>query len=93
MVLSCLALTQPMEVLMDTFLRRTEVERITGLSRSEIYRRIKDGTFPEPIQLGARAVAWSQSSIERWQAECMSAGWDPNRVAIAANDRKRAEAA
>ena len=52
---------------MDIFLRRTEVERITGLSRSEIYRRIADDEFPQPIQLGKRAVAWSQIAIEQWQ--------------------------
>ena len=67
---------------MDTFLRRTEVERITGLSRSEIYRRISDGDFPKPIQLGKRAVAWSQAAIEQWQDDCRAAGWDPNRLSI-----------
>lgn len=82
MVLSCLALTQPMEVLMDTFLRRTEVERITGLSRSEIYRRIKDGKFPKPVQVGSRAVAWTQFSITNWQDECLAVGWDPNRESV-----------
>jgi prophage regulatory protein len=73
---------------MDIFLRRTEVERITGLSRSEIYRRIADDEFPQPIQLGKRAVAWSQIAIEQWQESCRAAGWDPNRLSI--NDDKEA---
>ncbi len=73
---------------MDTFLRRSEVERITGLSSSEIYRRIKDGKFPEPIQLGVRAVAWSQFSIEEWQDECRAVGWDPNRLSLTSGELK-----
>ena len=75
-------------MLMDTFLRRSEVERITGLSSSEIYRRIKDGKFPEPIQLGARAVAWASSSIEEWQDECRAAGWDPKRLSLTSGELK-----
>ena len=38
----------------------------TGLSKSEIYRRIKVGTFPRPLKLGARAIAWCASDIEVW---------------------------
>ncbi len=73
---------------MDTFLRRPEVERVTGLSGSEIYRRIKDGNFPEPIQLGVRTVAWSSTSIEKWQDECRAVGWDPNRLSIRSRELK-----
>jgi prophage regulatory protein len=47
-------------------LRLPSVENHTGLSRSEIYRRIKAGTFPTPIKLGARAVAWPAAQIEAW---------------------------
>jgi prophage regulatory protein len=47
-------------------LRRKQVEREVGLSRSTIYQRIKDGTFPKPIQLGARAVGWRASDIEQF---------------------------
>ena len=38
----------------------------TGLSKSEIYRRIKLGMFPAPVKLGARAVAWPSATIETW---------------------------
>lgn len=50
----------------ERLLRRPEVEYLTGLSRSSIYRGIKDGTFPQPVQLGARMVAWPESAIEEW---------------------------
>lgn len=56
-----------------TFLRRPQVETRTGLKRSTIYQRIANGTFPEPIRIGPRAVAWLESDIAKWQAERVSA--------------------
>lgn len=50
-------------------LRLPQVKAQTGLSRSELYRRIAIGSFPAPIKIGARASAWSSVEIERWIAE------------------------
>jgi prophage regulatory protein len=48
-------------------LRRKQVELRTGLSRSTIYQRIANGTFPKPISLGGlRAVGWLESEVEGW---------------------------
>lgn len=47
-------------------LRLPSVAKQIGLSKSEIYRRIKAGTFPQPLKLGARAVAWPAASVEAW---------------------------
>ncbi|WP_295990459.1 AlpA family transcriptional regulator [Rugamonas sp.] len=47
-------------------MRMPSVAAQTGLSKSEIYRRIKLGTFPKPLKLGARAVAWPAAAIESW---------------------------
>ena len=52
-----------------SILRRKMVEKRTGLSRSTIYLRIQEGTFPRPIKLGARAVGWVENEIEAWLAE------------------------
>ncbi len=52
-----------------SIVRRKVVEARTGLSRSTIYQRVKDGTFPPPISLGSKAVGWLQSEIEDWIAE------------------------
>ena len=49
-----------------SILRRKQVESRTGLSRSTIYLRIKEGSFPKPISLGARAVGWLESEVEEW---------------------------
>jgi prophage regulatory protein len=54
-----------------TILRRREVEARTGLARSTIYERVKLGTFPAPIRLGAKAVGWLESEIETWISNCV----------------------
>ncbi len=54
-----------------SILRRKQVEKRTGLSRSTIYLRIQEGAFPRPIKLGARAVGWLENEIEAWLAERM----------------------
>ena len=59
---------------MDTrLLRRPEVEKLTHLSRSAIYARMKAGTFPPPLRLGANSVAWRATDIERWISELHTA--------------------
>ena len=49
-----------------TILRLPAVKARTGLSRSTIYLRISEGTFPKQISLGARAVGFVESEIEEW---------------------------
>ncbi|WP_134018180.1 helix-turn-helix transcriptional regulator [Modicisalibacter xianhensis] len=41
----------------------------TGLSRSTIYKYISDGSFPKPVSLGVRNVAWVESEVEDWILE------------------------
>ena len=47
-----------------SILRLPVVKSRTGLSRSTIYLRIKEGTFPSPVSLGARAVGWPSTDID-----------------------------
>jgi prophage regulatory protein len=49
-----------------TILRLKQVQARTGLSRSTIYLRISERTFPQQISLGARAVGWIEQSITDW---------------------------
>src|SRR5439155_12401841 len=51
---------------MHTILRLPDVKRSTGLSRSTIYLRIAQGTFPKPVSLGGRAVGWLESEVQQW---------------------------
>jgi prophage regulatory protein len=54
------------EELMRTVLGLPEVKARTGLSRSTIYFRIAQGSFPKPISLGGRAVGWLEAEIQEW---------------------------
>ena len=47
-------------------LRRPEVEQRTGLSRSAIYAAMAAGAFPKPLKLTAKAVGWTDCSIDAW---------------------------
>jgi len=38
----------------------------TGLRRSTIYSKMKEGTFPKAIKLGLRSVGWIAEEIEEW---------------------------
>lgn len=53
----------------DWIMRRPEVERTVGLSRSQIYELMSKGLFPRPLRLGPRAVGWRSSFIFRWLDE------------------------
>jgi prophage regulatory protein len=47
-------------------LRLPAVKTRTGLSRSTIYLRVSEGTFPRPVSLGGRAVGWIDSEVQQW---------------------------
>lgn len=48
------------------FIKRQQVELITGMSRTEIYRRISDGRFPKQISLSPKSVVWIESEVLDW---------------------------
>ncbi len=50
----------------DRLLRRREVEKISGMSRSSIYRLMQEGDFPRPVRVGPAAVRWKASDIVAW---------------------------
>ncbi len=50
----------------DRILRRKDVEDLTGLSRSTIYRHVSAGTFPAPVKLTERLIGWRESAISDW---------------------------
>lgn len=53
--------------------RLPQVKARTGLSRSEIYRRIALGTFPAHVKIGEHASAWVASEIDGFIADCIAA--------------------
>ena len=50
-------------------LRLPTIKAITGLSRSTIYLRMSEGSFPRQVNLGSRAVGWLASEIDHWIEE------------------------
>ncbi len=47
----------------------------TGLSRSTIYCKIADGTFPAQLKISMNGTGWHESDIDCWIAN--PAGWRP----------------
>ena len=58
--------------LSDPFLKIAEVCREVGLSRSSIYRRIEQGTFPPPRRIGCGQIRWPASVIRQWKEATVS---------------------
>ena len=51
---------------------RTVLDR-TGLSRSTLYRKIGEGSFPPQLKISVHGAGWSEAEVERWVAN--PAGW------------------
>lgn len=51
------------------FLRMSQVQARTGLSRSTIRRWVKRGLFPQPIRLGECVLVWIEAEVEQWIRE------------------------
>lgn len=54
-------------------IRLPEVKATTGLSKSTIYARIAEGTFPRQVPIGPRLVVWVNSDIQNWINDQVSA--------------------
>jgi prophage regulatory protein len=76
---------------MNQLLRLPQVMNRVGLRPTRIYELMGDGSFPKPIRLGERAVAWLESEVDAW----IVAQAQKPRVEIRTSSgrRKRAEAA
>lgn len=48
---------------MERLLPLERVKEVTGCSRSGIYR---DPTFPKPVKLSPRRVAWVEGEVQNW---------------------------
>lgn len=65
-------------------LRISKVEEITGYKKSSIYKFLKTGDFPTPLQLGPRRIGFRSDEIEAWIKS-------RPRVSLAATNRKPGE--
>lgn len=55
----------------DRILRIGTVLQLTGLSRSTLYRKVQQGTFPKQIKLSKRCAGWRQSAVNAWMRNPM----------------------
>ncbi|WP_330997897.1 helix-turn-helix transcriptional regulator [Gluconobacter oxydans] len=51
---------------LDQLLTAQEVADKLRTTPSNLYRKIKAGRFPAPIQLSVRCVRWRESDVARW---------------------------
>ena len=49
----------------DRIVRLITVVARTGLSRSTIYRKIGEGTFPAQLRISVNGAGWRESDINR----------------------------
>jgi prophage regulatory protein len=76
----------------DRFLRMRSVLERVGFSRSTLYRKMQEGTFPRQVQISDYCRGWRESAINRWmanpacyrEADCSTDG-----SMLADNDRSR----
>ena len=59
----------------DRIVRLKTVLARTGLSRSTIYRKIAEGTFPVQLKINTNGTGWHKSAFNRWIADRV--GWRP----------------
>ena len=52
----------------NQFWRLPKVQQETGLSRTSIFRKMEDGTFPKSFKITERSVAWLSDEVEQWKA-------------------------
>ena len=53
-------------------IRLPQVLDRVGLGRAAVYERVKAGTFPAPIKIGA-ASAWVEEEVDEWIAAQVTA--------------------
>lgn len=44
---------------------KTVLER-TGLSRSTLYRKMQDGSFPKSVRISLRCAGWREAAVNTW---------------------------
>lgn len=77
-----------------TLMRLAEVLAHTGKSRSALYRDMDDGLFPNPVSIGANAVAWPEHEVNAINAARISGKSEAEiRALVASLQAERATAA
>jgi len=62
----------------ERIIRLKTVLHRTGLSRSTLYRKIGEGTFPRQVPISVHGTGWHESAVDRWIAN--PAAWREDRA-------------
>jgi len=57
----------------DSIIRPAAMCKLTGKSRTTLWRDEKSGRFPKRIKIGAQATGWLRSDYEAWIASLRAA--------------------
>ena len=63
----------------EALIKLPEVLRYTGLCKSEVYEKMREGSFPIACELGPKSVAWVWGEIADWN---MARRRVPSRLAM-----------
>ena len=59
--------SRPAPTLPETgFLRQQQVLAFVPISKSTLWRRIQEKTFPKPLKLSPRVTVWRAEDIRKW---------------------------
>ena len=53
----------------DRLIRLPDVENLIGCKKSTVYTMVREGTFPKPIRLSSRMVAWPETAVLQWMQD------------------------
>lgn len=53
----------------DRLLNLHEVKAAVGLGKSMIYRKMREGSFPQSCKAGGCSTRWSEREVQDWIAE------------------------
>ncbi|CAM5533483.1 helix-turn-helix transcriptional regulator [Sphingobium scionense] len=56
----------------DRIIRMKTVLARTGLSRTTLYRKMGEGTFPRQVKISVHGAGWRESAVNRWIADPVS---------------------
>ncbi|MFD1104386.1 helix-turn-helix transcriptional regulator [Sphingobium olei] len=56
----------------DRIIRLKTALARTGLSRTTLYRKMGEGTFPRQVKISIHGTGWRESAVNRWIADPMA---------------------
>ena len=77
----------------ERIIRLKTVLARTGLSRSTLYRKIAEGTFPPQIKISIHGAGWHESAVNGWIADPVAYGRNVSELSLKLGALRTAQAA